>query len=91
MHSFIDPPYVSSVQGSYAGYTHGDFVELLDTLKNIKGKFLLSSYPESVLLEYREKYNWFVNDEQMMVTVNNKSSRKKKKIECLTANYPLGD
>ena len=41
---YIDPPYVGCDQGHYGGYTRADFSKLIDILKKIKGKFILSHY-----------------------------------------------
>ena len=84
---YCDPPYVSSDCGHYKGYTKEDFVRLLDTLKNIKGKFLLSSYPEPDLMDYRKNCNWNFKDKNQTVAVTGKRKESKKKIECLTWNY----
>jgi DNA adenine methylase len=46
---YIDPPYIDANQGHYAGYTREDFTNLIDTLKNIKGSFVLSCYPNDVV------------------------------------------
>jgi len=84
---YIDPPYVSSEQGHYAGYTTEDFVKLLDVLKNIKGKFLMSSYPEDVLMKYRKECAWGSKDIKQVVLVSGKREETKYKTECLTMNY----
>lgn len=88
---YIDPPYVSSDCGHYKGYTTEHFTQLLDLLITIKGKFLLSSYPESVLIEYRELHGWNFQDKTDRISVSGKHSGKTK-TECLTFNYepPLG-
>ncbi len=88
---YIDPPYVSSNCGSYSGYSLEDFKLLLDTLSSIKGKFLLSSYPEEVLLEYRKKKKWFSKDLVKRLSVYGKRKTAKHKKECLTANYNFMD
>lgn len=84
---YIDPPYVSSDQGHYKGYTDGDFVDLLDALLVLKGKFLLSSYPEKSLMEYTKKAGW----NQVSMKMQNSMSNKKGalKTEVLTYNYSL--
>lgn len=41
---YIDPPYVNTNQGHYAGYSMLNFMQLIDTLKKIKGSMILSSY-----------------------------------------------
>jgi len=84
---YIDPPYVSSDCGHYKGYTTEHFKELLDLLATIKGKFLLSSYPEPILLEYRDTHNWNFQDKIDRVSVSGKGTQGKTKIECLTFNY----
>lgn len=84
---YIDPPYVSSDCGHYKGYTIDNFAQLLDLLTTIKGKFLLSSYPEHVLMQYREKYGWNFQDKIDRVSVSGKHTQGKTKTECLTFNY----
>lgn len=84
---FCDPPYVSSYQGGYKGYTQQHFLELLETLKNIKGKFILTSYPEPELMEYREKCGWRHKDFDMIVSVTGKREEIKYKVECITWNF----
>lgn len=93
---YCDPPYVSSQQGHYEGYTEADFINLLNALQNIQGKFLLSSYPEKILLQYREdmgvdkmgeERGWRWKDMESRVFVTGKREGDKKKIECLTWNF----
>jgi len=71
---YCDPPYFNSDCGHYDGYSIEDFEKLLKTLAGIKGKFLLSSYQWSL---------------ESGVTVNKKSGYMKRKVEVLTANYPI--
>ena len=54
---------------------------------NIKGKFLLSSYPEPILLKYRDTHNWNFQDKIDRVSVSGKGTQGKTKTECLTFNY----
>ena len=93
---YLDPPYVSSNCGHYGGYTDSDFINLLNALQNIKGKFLMSSYPETSLMQYRdmcsvenigEEKGWRSKDIQQIVSVNGKREETKYKTECLTWNY----
>jgi len=82
---YLDPPYVDSEQGHYGGYTQEHFNHLLSALANIKGKFLLSSYPNDVLENYRKKFGWKTSDQNMQLSFSrNKGARK---TECLTYNY----
>ena len=87
---YIDPPYIDSDQGMYGGYMHSHYRELLETISTIQGKFLLSSYPSDLLEEYTKKNGWFTKTFEKPLTAakaNNKPRRRK--IEVLTANYPI--
>jgi len=84
---YLDPPYVNSNQGHYSGYIQENFNELLDTISKIKGKFLLSSYPNTQLDNYRQKYGWYYNDMDMSKPAS--KNNKARKVEALTANYPI--
>jgi DNA adenine methylase len=84
---YVDPPYVDSNQGHYGGYTQQHFDELLEVLSTLKGKFLLSSYPNQKLQEYRDKLGWFSSDQNM--SLSSSRTGNKRKIEALTANYPI--
>ncbi len=84
---YLDPPYVSANQGHYAGYTEEHFRQLLDACVSMQGKFLLSSYPENLLFDYRQKYHWKTEDHQKSLAVDGRRKENKTKIECLTWNY----
>ncbi|WP_300601912.1 DNA adenine methylase [Niabella sp.] len=86
---YCDPPYFNSHLGHYKGYTKKDFEDLLQHLSALKGKFLLSSYPSKLLQDYTHANNWSTLEFEQLVTVNVKHRNEKKKIEVLTANYPL--
>lgn len=90
-HSFFycDPPYYNSNCGHYDGYTEDDFQALLETLAKIEGKFMLSSYPSSLLKQYRKQYNWNMWSIEQGVSVNAKSGYLKRKVEVITANFEL--
>jgi DNA adenine methylase len=84
---YLDPPYVSANQGHYSGYTKEDFIKLLDACSKLQGKFLLSSYPEDVLMEYRQRFGWKSEDHTKTLAVDGRRSENKTKVECLTWNY----
>ncbi|NII26177.1 DNA adenine methylase [Pseudoflavitalea sp. X16] len=86
---YCDPPYYNSDMGHYKGYTKRDFYELLETLASIEGKFLLSSYPSSVLAAFVSRYGWHQQTIEQTVSINIKSGKGKPKTEVLTANYIL--
>jgi DNA adenine methylase len=82
---YVDPPYFNSDCGHYKGYSKKDFIALLDVLSNLKGKFLLSSYPSDVLTEYTLKNGWRVLEKESKVAVSHLID--KTKVEVLTGNY----
>jgi DNA adenine methylase len=86
---YCDPPYFNSDCGHYDGYTIDDFERLLITLQAVKGKFLLSSYPSPLLAKYAKTNGWHQWSLESGVSVNGKSGYQKRKIEVLTANYPI--
>lgn len=86
---YCDPPYFNSDCGHYDGYSIEDFTKLLQTLSEAKGKFLLSSYPSPVLKQYTKANGWYMWSQESGVSVNKGSSYLKRKVEVLTANYPI--
>lgn len=88
---YIDPPYFNSYQSFYSGYTEADFETLLKTLEGIKGKFLLSSYPSDILDTYIQKNGWHTKsfEKSLSATKGVTGKPRGRKIEVLTANYPI--
>ena len=85
---YCDPPYFNSDCGHYDGYTEDDFRNLLETLSQIRGKFLLSSYPSDILKEYIDRYSWKSEKIEMSLCMGgSQGQRKRKKVEVLTYNY----
>lgn len=90
---YIDPPYFNSYQSFYSGYTEADFEKLLQTLENIKGKFLLSSYPSDILEAYTQKNGWHTQSfgKSLSAAKGVAGKPRGRKIEVLTANYLLDE
>jgi DNA adenine methylase len=87
---YCDPPYFNAHKGHYKQYTETDFKELLEILSRLKGKFLLSSYQSNTLSRYSKKYIWFTQKFDLPVSISSHPDvKKKRKIEVLTANYPI--
>lgn len=86
---YLDPPYIDTACGHYGGYTRDDFEKLLVVLSKIKGKFLLSSFPSDLLEKYRRKYKWKTKSIEMNLCVQGARKNGRKKVEVLTANYPI--
>ncbi|MBC8757299.1 DNA adenine methylase [Kordia sp. YSTF-M3] len=88
---YVDPPYFNADMGHYDGYTEVDYRKLLETLSNIKGKFLLSSYPSDILDEFIKKNGWYTKtiDKPLVASNGANVAKRKRKIEVLTANYSI--
>jgi DNA adenine methylase len=86
---YCDPPYVGADQGHYDGYTQDDFDNLLETLQGIQGKFLLSSFRNDSLLAYIKRNGWHSVALEMNCSMTNRAQTPRKKVEVLTANYPI--
>jgi DNA adenine methylase len=86
---YIDPPYVGTDQGHYDGYTQDDFDNLLALLEGIKGKFLLSSFRNATLREFIKRNGWHTVEIELICSMTNRAAKPRKKVEVLTANYPI--
>lgn len=87
---YCDPLYYNADCGHYDGYSKEDYTSLLQCLPQIRGKFLLSSYPSPELKQYIKNQGWYTLQIQSSVMVDNTHGKPhKKKIGVLTANYDL--
>lgn len=87
---YLDPPYMHADQGHYKGYTENDFSILLSVLSNIKGKFLLSCYPDLVVELFIIRNNWSsitIKDRIRAANKNQSPDCKREKEEMLIWNY----
>jgi len=90
--TYCDPPYIGTDCGMYGSYTEEDYINLLEALASLKGKFLLSSFPNTILETYIKKYGWQVKEFHKTKTAVKGTlgkSRTAKKTELLIANYSL--
>lgn len=96
--AFIDPPYVDkrtkdgniADQGHYSGYSKQDYIDLLNTLENIEGKFLLTTYDSDLLTQYVKKNNWYqIKIEKPLTAYKSVGGKRKKKVEVFSANYDI--
>jgi DNA adenine methylase len=83
---YCDPPYPETDQGHYTGYTQHHFNALLETLSNVKGRFLLSSFPNAELNKYAQRFGWIQTEHSKNLCAT-KINKGKKKVEVLTRNY----
>ena len=87
---YCDPPYLHETRISTTAYAHemnrAEHEQLLRTLSQIEGKFLLSGYRSALYDDYAVTHGWRREDR----AIDNKaSSRKSKEVkcECLWMNF----
>ena len=82
---FVDPPYVGANMGHYTGmFNDQNLVELLNLLATIKGKFMLTMYPNDVIKSYADKHNWNITEIERVITASQKRRFQK---EWIIMNY----
>lgn len=85
---FVDPPYINSTCAHYAGYfNESDLKALLELLKDIKGKFMLTMFPLPILEDHAVKHGWIIHRIQRSICVEKKNTRKQE--EWIVCNYKL--
>lgn len=85
---YIDPPYFNSDCGHYKGYSADDFELLLNQCAQLKGKFMLSSYPSELLSKHSRLNNWNTIEIEMNKSAGAATgSEGKRKVEVITLNY----
>lgn len=83
---YLDPPYPGSVQQHYNGYSMKNFIELLDLIQSIKGKFILSNFWSQNLKYFIKKNNWNYEKLDYAMKVANFGTPRKK-TEILVQNF----
>lgn len=83
---YCDPPYINTEQGHYKGYSEADYEGLLEKLSGIQGKFILSSYPNTILEAAVRKHGW--ESTQIGVKCNAKRcNTREDRVEVLAWNF----
>lgn len=87
---YLDPPYPESDAGHYDKGKEV-YYDLLALLPEIKGRWLMSSYPSKELDEVRRAGGYSFRDIRQRISVNNSNGQATQphKTECLTWNYSL--
>lgn len=83
---YIDPPYPGADQGHYSGYTLEDYKILIEKLKTIQGKFILSNYIQNNELPKE----WYIKEIEVNMTASNSkdsNNKREKRKELLIMNY----
>ena len=88
---YLDPPYAGT-HCDYAGLKWRDtgLAALLEALKGLKGRFVLSGFPHPLIDAAQAECGWTQLRKRCAYSMQVKDPAKKQgKIECLTANYPF--
>ena len=87
---YLDPPYLQSTRTVPNAYekemSANEHAKLLETLTELRGKFILSGYPSDLYSKFAKANGW----KTTQVKIDNKASsakRKEIKTECLWTNY----
>ncbi|GHT16278.1 restriction endonuclease subunit M [Bacteroidia bacterium] len=84
---FVDPPYIGSNMGHYSGmFNEQNLRELLDLLAKIKGKFMLTMYPNETIRSTAKRNKWNIHAVERNITTCKSSSRRKQE-EWIIMNY----
>jgi DNA adenine methylase len=83
---YLDPPYPGAKQAHYYGYSMKDFSELLEILRTIKGKFLLSNFWSQTLKHYAITTRWNIKSITKHLKIAN-FPETRYKTEILVSNY----
>lgn len=83
---FIDPPYVGSDCGHYKGsFTEQHLTQLLDLLTQIKGKFMLTMFPNDNIERYATEHGWTIHPIERTISASKTTRRKQE--EWIICNY----
>ncbi|MBQ8854465.1 MAG: DNA adenine methylase, partial [Alistipes sp.] len=62
-----------------------DFSKLLETLSQVKGKFMLTMFPHKKIEEYAERCGWTIHRIERTITASKTSRRRQE--EWIVTNY----
>jgi len=84
---YVDPPYYNATQHYKYIFDKDKYIQLLDTLSNIRGKFILSGYPSFLLHNLSKINKWQSQKAEMSLSAARAVGCSRNKIEELTWNY----
>lgn len=84
---FIDPPYVGCNMGHYSGmFNNEDLSNLLNICANLKGKFMLTMYPNELIEAKAKTHGWSIHPVERRVTAC-RGEYQRKQEEWMVCNY----
>lgn len=86
---FIDPPYVGSNMGHYSGMFNDESLrDLLVLLLEIKGKFMLTMYPNDDIRAFADTSGWRIIEVERQISAC-KASARRRQVEWIVVNYDI--
>ncbi len=85
---YCDPPYVDCEHYYQTNFTKADHRDLAEQLKHIKGKFLLSYYPNPLVNELYKEFQIVERDYTKSSQYEKDNVLRDKSIEIFISNYP---
>ena len=83
---FVDPPYVQTNCGHYTGtFNEEDLQDLLGLLQTLKGKFMLTMFPNDQIEQVAREEGWTTH--KIKRTISASRTTRKKKEEWIVCNY----
>lgn len=87
---YLDPPYLHETRATTGEYQHEmteqDHADLLETLKAVQGRFLLSGYPSPLYDDFAQRNGWRIVDFDLPNHSSN-AKAKERKTERVWMNY----
>lgn len=85
---FVDPPYVGSDCGHYADTFNDDNLhELLELLAEVKGRFMLTMFPNDDIARYIECKGWVLHRIERTISASKTMEGRRKQQEWIVCNY----
>jgi len=85
---YLAPPYVNCNMGHYENmFSEKNLIELLELLKTVKGKFMLTMYPDERIRLYAGENNWAIHSIKRDVSASHTKRRKQE--EWMVVNYEI--
>lgn len=83
---FVDPPYIETCCAHYDNtFNEQALTELLSQLSNIKGKFMLTMFPNDHITQYVTKFRWTIHSIERTISASKTTRRKQE--EWIICNY----
>lgn len=83
---FVDPPYINSDCGHYEGsFNEQNMEDLLKLLEKVKGKFMLTMFPLSMIEDYAKRNSWIIHRVERTISASKTNRRKQE--EWMLCNY----